>query len=156
MAGQLRYKTAAELQAAIDEYFAICQGYGATDENGEAERQAMLAWIKRLKAKNDKLEQEVCNQYASIQKLLTHVNVAEVLGVETKNGKHRESMQFGRISLKCTVKCDLSASFVTFLSNTVRKTCDIIKLSNYEKHLTGVLLGAFCMGQYQSGSRGQS
>lgn len=36
MAGQLRYKTAAELQAAIDEYFAICQGHGVTDENGEA------------------------------------------------------------------------------------------------------------------------
>lgn len=37
MAGQLRYKAAAELQAAIDEYFAICQGHGVTDENGEKE-----------------------------------------------------------------------------------------------------------------------
>ena len=60
------------------------------DPDFEAERKAMLAEIKRLKAKNAELEQEVCNQYASIQKLLTHVDVAEVLGVGVHSKKKEE------------------------------------------------------------------
>lgn len=54
------------------------------DPNFEAEREAMLAHIEALKAKNEELEREVCEKHATIQKLLNHVNIAEVLGVESK------------------------------------------------------------------------
>lgn len=54
------------------------------DPDFEAEREAMMKQIKRLKAKNAALEQEVCNQNATIQKLLSHVNVPEVLGISKK------------------------------------------------------------------------
>lgn len=60
------------------------------DPDFEAERNSMMEQIKRLKAKNAELEQEVCNQHASIQKLLTHVNIAEVLGVGINSQKKEE------------------------------------------------------------------
>jgi hypothetical protein len=54
------------------------------EANFEAEREAMLAEIKRLVEKNAALEQEVREKHATIQKLLSHVNLAEVVGVKTK------------------------------------------------------------------------
>ena len=65
------------------------------DPDFEAERKAMLAHIKALKAKNAALEQENCDQYATIQKLLTHVNIAEVLGVETKKREEPKAQRRG-------------------------------------------------------------
>ena len=58
----------------------ICPDY-------ESERKALLAHIRALKVKNAELEREVCEKHATIQKLLTHVNIAEVLGV---GGKHEK------------------------------------------------------------------
>lgn len=60
------------------------------DPDFEAERKAMLARIRQLKATNAELEQENCDQYATIQKLLSHVNVAEVLGVGVHSEKKEE------------------------------------------------------------------
>ena len=54
------------------------------DPDYEAEREALLSYIEQLEAKNEELEQEVCEKHATIQKLLSHVNIAEVLGVNTK------------------------------------------------------------------------
>lgn len=54
------------------------------DADFEAERKALVSQIEELKVKNDELEQEVCEKHATIQKLLSHVNISEVLGVETK------------------------------------------------------------------------
>lgn len=53
------------------------------DANFEAEREAMLAHIRQLKAKNAELEQEVAEKHDTIQKLLSHVNIAEVLCVDS-------------------------------------------------------------------------
>lgn len=47
----------------------------------DAEREAMLAHIEALKAKNEELNQEVDSKNAIIQKLLSHVDIAEVMGV---------------------------------------------------------------------------
>ena len=63
------------------------------DPDFEAERKAMQEQIKRLKAKNAALEQENCDQYATIQKLLSHVNIAEVLGVDTTKKKEEPKAQ---------------------------------------------------------------
>ena len=63
------------------------------DPDFEAERKAMLEQIKRLKAKNAELEQEVCEKHATIQKLLSHVNIAEVLGVDTTKKKEEPKAQ---------------------------------------------------------------
>lgn len=52
--------------------------------NYEAERNALLDVISTQREKIDSQEQEICDQHATIQKLLTHVNIAEVLGVATK------------------------------------------------------------------------
>lgn len=52
--------------------------------NYEAERNALLDVISTQREKIDSQEQEICEQHATIQKLLTHVNIAEVLGVATK------------------------------------------------------------------------
>lgn len=65
------------------------------DADFEAERKAMLAEIKRLKAKNAELEQNVCEKHATIQKLLSHVNIAEVLGVETKKREEPKAPRRG-------------------------------------------------------------
>lgn len=58
----------------------------------EAEREAMLNQIGRLKAKTAELEREVCNQNATIQKLLSHVDVSEVLGVRPKKKSNRRGV----------------------------------------------------------------
>ena len=52
--------------------------------NYEAERNALLDVISTQREKIDAQEHEICDQHATIQKLLTHVNIAEVLGVATK------------------------------------------------------------------------
>lgn len=54
------------------------------DADFETERKALISQIKDLKKKNEELEHEVCEKHATIQKLLSHVNISEVLGVETK------------------------------------------------------------------------
>ncbi len=61
----------------------------------EAEREAMLAHIKALQARNDELENEVCEKHATIQKLLSYVNIAEVLGVETPKRDERKEQRRG-------------------------------------------------------------
>lgn len=70
--------------------FADAPIYSTWDE----EREAMLASIVELKTRNEELEQKVDSQNAIIQKLLTHVDVAEVLGVSNNPKKakaHRRS-----------------------------------------------------------------
>ena len=54
------------------------------DPNFEAEREKLLLIIDNLTAENERLEQEVCEKHATIQRLLSHVNVAEVIGVNIK------------------------------------------------------------------------
>lgn len=63
------------------------------DANFEAEREAMLSEIKRLKEANAALEQEVCEKHATIEKLLSHVNLAEVVGVKTKRRENPKKQQ---------------------------------------------------------------
>ena len=63
----------------------------------DAEREGMLAHIKALQKKNEELEQKVDSQNAIIQKLLSHVDVAEVLGVSNNPKKakaHRRGVAF--------------------------------------------------------------
>lgn len=61
----------------------------------DAEREAMIAKIKELKAKNAELEQEVCEKHATIQKLLSHVNISEVLGVNIKKQEDQKAQRRG-------------------------------------------------------------
>lgn len=65
------------------------------DADFEAERKAMSEQIKRLKAKNAELEKDVWEKHATIQKLLSHVNIAEVLGVETKKREEPKAPRRG-------------------------------------------------------------
>lgn len=66
----------------------------------DAEREAMLACIMELKTRNEELEQKVDNQNAIIQKLLTHVDVAEVLGVSGNPKKAKAHRRGVAVSLK--------------------------------------------------------
>lgn len=52
------------------------------DADFDAERKALITEVERLKAENERLEQDVCEKHATIQKLLSHVNISEVLGVD--------------------------------------------------------------------------
>lgn len=54
------------------------------DPDFETERKQLLLTIENLTAENEQLEQEVCEKHATIQRLLSHVNVAEVMGVNVK------------------------------------------------------------------------
>ena len=60
------------------------------DADFEAERKAMRAEIKELKAKNAELEREVHEKHETIQKLLPHVNIAEVVGVRINEREKRK------------------------------------------------------------------
>ncbi len=51
------------------------------------ERECMMANIVELKTRNEELEHKIDNQNAIIQELLTHVDVAEVLGVSVNRKK---------------------------------------------------------------------
>lgn len=68
------------------------------DPDFEAERKAMFEEIKQLKAENAALKQEVDKNQATIQKMLPHVNIVEVLGAETKKQEepkaHRRGVAF--------------------------------------------------------------
>lgn len=61
--------------------------------NYEAERNALLDVISTQRETIEAQEQEICNQHATIQKLLTHVNIAEVLGVATKKENESKSQR---------------------------------------------------------------
>lgn len=54
------------------------------DEDFEAERNTLLTRIKELEIKNEELDREACEQYATVEELLKHVNLPEVLGVGVK------------------------------------------------------------------------
>lgn len=60
----------------------------------DAERDARLAQIAELKARNAELEQKVDSQNAIIQKLLSYVDVADVLGV-SDNPKKAKAQRRG-------------------------------------------------------------
>ena len=66
----------------------------------DAEREAMLAHIKALQEKNEELEQQVDSKNAIIQTLLTHVDVAEVLGVSGNSKKAKAHRRGVAVSLK--------------------------------------------------------
>ena len=66
----------------------------------DEEREAMLEHINLLKAKNEDLEQKVDSQNAIIQKLLTHVDVAEVLGVSNNPKKAKAHRRGVAVNLK--------------------------------------------------------
>ena len=66
----------------------------------DAEREARLAQIEELKARNEELEKKVDSQNAIIQKLLNHVDVAEVLGVAEKNQKAKAHRRGVAVSTK--------------------------------------------------------
>ena len=60
------------------------------DPDFEHERKALLSQIEELKAKNEELEREVCEKHATVQMLMNHVNIAEVLGVSANSKKREE------------------------------------------------------------------
>ena len=66
----------------------------------DAEREAMLEHIQLLKAKNEELEQAVDSKNAIIQTLLTHVDVAEVLGVSSNPKKAKAHRRGVAVSIK--------------------------------------------------------
>lgn len=76
--------------------FADAPLYSTFDE----EREAMLDCIKSLKVKNEELEQTVDRQNAIIQKLLSHVDVAEVLGVSGNPKKAKAHRRGVAVNLK--------------------------------------------------------
>lgn len=53
-------------------------------ETFDAERAAMLAHIKRLKMENDMLKRDNAKQHATIEELLKHVDLHEVLGIDKR------------------------------------------------------------------------
>lgn len=57
----------------------------AIDENFEAERARLYAEIKRLKVDNELLSQDCAKQQATIDELLKHVDLHEVLGIGENN-----------------------------------------------------------------------
>ena len=65
------------------------------DPSFEAERENLHLIISHLQKENERLEQEVCEKHATIQKLLSHVNIAEVLGVETKKQEEPKASRRG-------------------------------------------------------------
>lgn len=61
--------------------------------NYEAERKALYDVISTQRETIDAQEREICNQHATIQKLLNHVNIAEVLGVAVKKEDDTKSQR---------------------------------------------------------------
>ena len=66
----------------------------------DVEREAMLSHINALQEKNEELEQKVDSQNAIIQNLLSHVDVAEVLGVSSNPKKTKAHRRSVAVSLK--------------------------------------------------------
>ena len=51
------------------------------DADFDAERAALMAHIEALTVEKERLQRDVNEKHATIQKLLSHVNISEVLGV---------------------------------------------------------------------------
>lgn len=66
----------------------------------DAEREAMQDHINCLKERNEELKQKVDSQSAIIQKLLTYVDVAEVLGVSDNPKKAKAHRRGVAVNLK--------------------------------------------------------
>lgn len=60
------------------------------DPDFEAERKAMLAHIKKLEQENEMLKVECGKQGATIEELLKHIDLHEVLGIGTNSKKKEE------------------------------------------------------------------
>lgn len=69
------------------------------DPDFEHERKAMRSQIEELMAKNEELEREVCEKHATIQTLMDHVNIAEVLGVGANSKKREEPKVKRRVAI---------------------------------------------------------
>ena len=64
-------------------------GEASLDPDFEAERTALYAEIKRLRTENDMLKRDCGKQHTTIEELLKHVDLHEVLGIGDNSRKSR-------------------------------------------------------------------
>lgn len=64
------------------------------DADFEAERAALCAEIKRLKMENDMLNRDCAKQHETIEELLKHVDIHEVLGINKQERQDPRRVAF--------------------------------------------------------------
>lgn len=70
-------------------------GKAPIDPDFEAEREAMLAHIRKLNEENDFLKKEYDKQAATIEELVKHIDLHEVLGISKKNSEEPKAQRRG-------------------------------------------------------------